>query len=190
MKKSLLMLIVMLSSVLSMSAENLSPNEQGGKKEKGLLESTNALVIGQHGVTLQVENTNLYNFYLTRNKRFYLLGGNVMRIGYSSRDERGLVVPFCVAGGMGYSLVNDIERKPDSSMKSRTTLDLQGLCKQTLFGCFNWKYTELDVTLKTYLDRVNKDDGLVFGVGYKYNKSHSSDVEDMNCWYITLGKSF
>ena len=181
------MIIVLLSTALCMPAQD---KNKGRVREKPMYESTYALAIGQHGVTLQVENTNLCNIYLTKNNRFYLLAGNVMRLGYDGREDKGLVVPFCVAGGLGYSLVNDIERDADKKATSRTTLDLQALCKQTLFGCFNWKYTELDVALKFYLDRMSRDDELIFGLGYKYNKSHSTGVDDMHCWYVSVGKSF
>ena len=184
------MLMVLLSTSLCMSAQDKGSKEYGSRREKPMFESTNALAIGQHGVTLQVENTNLCNFYLTKNNRLYLLAGNVLRLGYDGREERGLVVPFCVAGGLGYSLVNDIERDALKSAKSRTTLDLQALCKQTLFGCFNWKYTEIDSALKFYLNRISKDNELIFGLGYKYNKSHSTGVDDMHCWYVSVGKSF
>ena len=181
-----MMIIILLSAALCMPAQDKNKSV----REKPLFESLSSLVIGQHGVTLQVESTNLYDIYLTKNNRFYLLAGNALRLGYDGREDKGLVVPFCVAGGLGYSLVNDIERDSDNNAKQRTTLDLQALCKQTLFGCFNWKYTELDVVLKFYLDRMSRDNELIFGLGYKYNKSHSTGVDDMHCWYVSVGKSF
>ena len=184
------MLLLLLSTSICISAQDSGSKENGRKREKPMFESTNAFVIGQHGATLQLEKTNLYNLYLTNNNRFYLLAGNVLRLAYDGRKESGLIVPFCVAGGLGFSLVNDIERDENNKAKHRTTLDLQALCKQTLFGCFNWKYTELDVAMKFYLDRISKDNELIFGLGYKYNKSHSTGVDDMHCWYVSIGRSF
>ena len=188
MRKFLFLSLLFISAALS--AQNVKVRMDGADsfRDKYMLESNYSLVSGQHGVTLQMENTNLFDMYLTKNKSLYMSVGNVMRFAYNHRVNKGFIVPICVAGGFGYSLVNDVEYNSDTTIKKRMTLDFLAMCKQTVFGCFNWKYTELDLGFKVHGNKMKKND-FILGIGYKYTKSHSKDVGDMNGWYISMGSS-
>ena len=173
--KKLMMMLLLVSSAIGIQA-------QESEKKSSLLDGLSFEIKTVYGLkqhNMNPLNLNMQLSYSYTDRLSLLISAERNYMLFNENDNKWYMNATSLGGGMAYVWMKDKHHNFDIRLQVLNTI-----------GNSQWKHTAYDIGLNWYEKQEKRTCSPFMGIGFRYQKSHTSDMRDWCGFYATVGVRF